>query len=160
MEYFVPMMLFNKKTYTYIRYFGKLSFSYGNMTVCNRCKDNYYMDDSMNDSHCEPCCAFCRRNLSSNEPVCSHEGVCFLGCEQGYYGLQCNKQCHNNCLVNATSDLPTCDRLDGTCTLGCNDGFYGPRCDRHCSHKCQQSLCERDGVCSIGCEFPILGGPK
>ena len=88
-----------------------------------------------------------------------NETVCYK-CENGYYGTECDLQCNTNCLANLTSDLPTCDTLDGICTFGCKDKYYGIRCDRHCSNKCQQSLCERDGVCSVGCAFDILGGPR
>ena len=88
-----------------------------------------------------------------------NDTVCYK-CEKGYYETECDRPCHTNCLVNSTSDLPTCDMTDGNCTFGCKDRYYGPRCDRYCSGKCQQSLCERDGVCSIGCKFSILGGPK
>ncbi|XP_046329633.2 multiple epidermal growth factor-like domains protein 10 [Haliotis rufescens] len=71
--------------------------------------------------------------------VCGLEGGCTRGCEVGWYGRLCEKQC-NNCVREACS-------FNRVCTSGCNSGWSGDKCDEACNVSCEDELCYRNGTC-------------
>lgn len=60
--------------------------------------------------------------------VCMYVRMCligivtYLGCDAGYYGLNCSLQC-GHC-----ADMSQCN-ASGYCLSGCQNGWQGPRCD-------------------------------
>ena len=45
-------------------------------------------------------------------------------CEDGFYGLECSKECIGHC-----KDGP-CNHTTGNCDKGCTDGWIGDNCDK------------------------------
>lgn len=47
----------------------------------------------------------------------------FSECEAGYFGLECNVTCSQNCV-----DPRSCDHVSGSCFGGCRAGWIRPNC--------------------------------
>ena len=63
-------------------------------------------------------------HLFGNLWICSsraHLTFFFTGCDEGYYGPGCRKQCE-------CSKTGTCDRFDGSCD--CDRGWVGSTCEQ------------------------------
>lgn len=83
-------------------------------------------------------------------------GNCNIGCIDGRFGEQCDKQCNVNC-GGTTS---TCDIHDGKCLFGCDAGYLGEMCDQECNANCggADNTCDiRDGTCLFGCDAGYMG---
>jgi hypothetical protein len=139
------------------------------------------------------CIIFNKSNSNFSIPKCqngdlNNEGICvckgnFTGnncqlCKDGYYGLDCSKQCNiltctgnrecslkgecvcrddyygENCDVKC--DSKECNKNgkvcgpDGTCI--CKKGFYGEKCDKVCKD-CDNGICDSDGKCKCKGRF-------
>ncbi|XP_060583894.1 multiple epidermal growth factor-like domains protein 10 [Ruditapes philippinarum] len=89
--------------------------------------------------------------------TCDENGICDIGCIDGWYGKMCDKQCSEHCFDRV------CNRSDGTCLNACQSGWYGHKCGQQCSDSCLDGTCDKaTGNCSngYGIEYkgPILGG--
>ncbi|WAR29695.1 MEGF6-like protein [Mya arenaria] len=103
------------------------------------------------------CSRTCQKDPYGNRDCDFGTGICRDGCEDGYYGDYCDRQCHENCKG------PICER-DGECnrSLGCRDGFgwYGFDCTLNCTTTCTDNTCDRDdGVCDECRKLPQLQSP-
>lgn len=82
------------------------------------------------------CNSNCRANANGERPCSLTNGACDLGCEDTYYGQQCNSRCSVYCIDRL------CER-DGRCALGCIDGRYGEMCELACRETCNNGQCNR-----------------
>ena len=57
-------------------------------------------------------------------------------CPPGFYGMECEKECH----CNKWSSSLNCSRIDGRC-LNCKFGHFDYRCENICWPKCKTNLC-------------------
>jgi len=94
-------------------------------------------------------------NVTCLDDACSNCDVinetCLHGCQQGWYGLQCENACPLHCATNnLTSSV--CDQHDGACLNGCNPGHFGSGCNVTCATGCYGKRCDRvTGECVNGC---------
>jgi len=58
---------------------------------CSTCDTGYYTND---DIICTSCPVNCLDQL------CNEKGTCTSGCQDGYYGAQCNFPCSRFCVEN------------------------------------------------------------
>ncbi|XP_062567914.1 scavenger receptor class F member 1-like [Saccostrea cucullata] len=73
------------------------------------------------------------------------EGKCIRGCNRGYWGDKCEKNCPSTCSVRG------CNRANGFCNC-CIDGHYGDKCEKSCYLSCSGRSCNKDtGDCTNGC---------
>lgn len=80
------------------------------------------------------------------------DGVCEVGCNDGFYGPTCNNQCGSRC--------DRCDRDTGDCLI-CSIGTFGEVCEFECSSNCLPDgatdlvTCSKDdGNCTSGACVP------
>lgn len=104
-------------------------------------------------------CVNCSDKCIGGSNSCNQTtGICFHGCEQGFYGTNCDRLCSiNNCeqcvLANSHNDEAKCGR--------CSPGWYPENfscvgCSQHCLggvSNCNSST----GHCAIGCEVGWFG---
>nr|XP_022307726.1 protein jagged-1b-like [Crassostrea virginica] len=86
------------------------------------------------------------------------KGTC-LGCQAGYRGLTCNKECEQNTYglgCNQTcgdcSRGERCNHVNGSCLNGCDVGVHGEKCDSKCPKGRFGQDCGRS--CSMHCMIP------
>ena len=93
---------------------------------------------------CENECTTCIDNRCHEDT-----GVCEVGCNSGWYGDKCDRECPSRCAPSS------CDRNQG-CTNCLDDGYSGPSCypcsgntyGGNCSMTCQNCLdCDRISGC-------------
>lgn len=67
------------------------------------------------------CSKYCNKNANS---LSCHNitGACLQGCEDGWYGDQCQNRCSPNCVEGV------CERTFGHCVKGCAPGWKGSTC--------------------------------
>uniref|UniRef100_A0A8W8MGE6 EGF-like domain-containing protein n=1 Tax=Magallana gigas TaxID=29159 RepID=A0A8W8MGE6_MAGGI len=144
---------------------------------CHSCKAGMYGPKCS-----EYCNSHCRNS------TCSSNRPCAFGCEDGWFGSQCNYKCSvailncKQCDSKVTQDnVPVCrqcaDRwyLSGTNCLNCpencsfclsdvecmeckNNLYYGKTCDLTCNTACINKTCDITGYCKEGCEDGKYGG--
>nr|XP_022308872.1 uncharacterized protein LOC111114722 isoform X2 [Crassostrea virginica] len=104
-------------------------------------------------------------------------GAC-QGCEPGYEGHNCEKECTNGTYGNGCQqrcghckDLKQCHHVNGTCldgcgpgyegefcSLDCSKGYFGAECKEQCGHCINLSQCHHiDGKCLGDCEAGFKG---
>lgn len=67
------------------------------------------------------CSKYCQKNV--NMVSCNNvTGACLQGCEDGWYGDQCQNMCTQNCIDKE------CNRKTGHCNKGCSPGWIGLTC--------------------------------
>lgn len=67
------------------------------------------------------CSKYCQKSV--NMVSCNNvTGACLQGCQDGWYGDQCQNMCAQNCIDKE------CDRTTGHCTKGCSPGWKGFTC--------------------------------
>ncbi|KAK3091329.1 hypothetical protein FSP39_018982 [Pinctada imbricata] len=85
---------------------------------CSSCQKGY----DLIDSKCLKKCINCL------EESCDKDGICNLGCKDGWYGFLCHSKCSNEC--------KTCHDGQGWICSSCNDGSYGLQCEKSCPSTC------------------------
>ena len=121
------------------------------LTECSKCYDGFYLNNEKECIKCESKCKLCsskdicleckEKNMytetcdkecpkncldGETEHLCDFStGKCNLGCQLGFFGEECKKECGEHCIVTDTN----CERDTGKCTQGCDTGFQGDRCD-------------------------------
>ncbi|XP_052763221.1 cell death abnormality protein 1-like [Mya arenaria] len=122
---------------------------------CDQCSDQtFYVDNNA----CCPCPKNCRNDVCKNGPEC------ISGCMDGFYGLNCSRNCSF-----LSAECLQCNQTDGKCSLcskgyslhengscnGCPKNLYGYLCDTKCPENCQQdkndTSCNNEGKCIYGC---------
>ncbi|XP_062596855.1 cell death abnormality protein 1-like isoform X2 [Saccostrea cucullata] len=94
---------------------------------CLRCEDSWFL----NEAKCAKCPENCLSCLSNN--LCTQ-------CKNNlFYGVMCEKRCHDACIRKE------CD-VNGTCLYGCSNGKYGIECDQNCPEGCR--FCYSASECS------------
>ena len=103
-----------------------------------------------NLNNAEDCLQTCDRCLDNLETCGVSDGYCFTGCEEGFWGGSCDKQC--TCL----GDEP-CRGSDGYCFIGCKDGLWGGSCSQRCNCRNDDPCRVLDGYCYTGCKNGFWG---
>lgn len=84
------------------------------------------------------CADSCVNNTCNN-----YTGSCMYGCQEGFYGYQCDRDCYS---------CPTgCDRITGECIGDCPVGRFGKICNKTCSKDCKNRCNKNNGSCVEGC---------
>ncbi|KAL3868893.1 hypothetical protein ACJMK2_041649 [Sinanodonta woodiana] len=157
-----------------------------NHTNCISCKDGFYgsfcqhscPQTCLNCSGKDICISCqpgwygpkcqCSKNCVNESSSCNTDGICKDGCKNGYYGLDCNKNCPDdhcsecnqttghclvcksqyfgsdcnkpcgNCEKNENGEI-LCDKETGYCG-NCTNGWYGETCNKTCNVTCQTRL--------------------
>ncbi|WAR29618.1 MEG11-like protein [Mya arenaria] len=107
--------------------------------IAGACRAGYY------GSTCtQTCPGDCRENPVDGLTYCDFStGECLHGCNDGFFGEQCELECSENCAGQVT----VC-RRDGYCTNGCVDNHYGSFCGEMCNSSCTDNQCDRvEGIC-------------
>ncbi|XP_067678721.1 scavenger receptor class F member 2-like [Haliotis asinina] len=73
----------------------------------------------------------CTNCLNDN---CTPGGVCKDGCEQGFFGDECNRLCRVQC-VESRCHI-SLETGSAACDIGCIPGFRGRYCERKCPRRC------------------------
>ncbi|KAK6991255.1 multiple epidermal growth factor-like domains protein 11, partial [Biomphalaria glabrata] len=116
--------------------------------ACTNCSQ-----DCPNECHVEDgrCVNLCLGFI--NPPSCD------LPCNKSHYGINCTKQCSNNC-KNSECDPKTgeclqCKRngtYSGYCAKTCKEKKWGWNCSENCSTNCVNQSCDKGhGRCLNGC---------
>lgn len=134
---------------------------------CTKCsKDTGSCLECVSGRYSEDCTKTCP-NCDQND--CHITGECLIGCKEGFFGSNCDKQCIQGC--SKCSNAETCDECyipetllngkcyspcsrcfhgmcssDGKCKNGCVDGWHGTKCDLPCPKEC--SKCNSSDTCS------------
>eukprot|EP00105_Crassostrea_gigas_P008584 XP_011423194.1 PREDICTED: cell death abnormality protein 1 [Crassostrea gigas] len=81
------------------------------------------------------CSAHCS-NITCNNIT----GLCTFGCQAGFYGEKCDRDC---------SSCPTgCGNFTGRCFGDCPVGKFGVSCDKACNQGCKDGCMRDSGVCN------------
>ncbi|XP_053385678.1 protein draper-like [Mercenaria mercenaria] len=115
--------------------------------VCTDCPDG----SRFNGKTCILNTTSCAQECSS---YCDDGGICLGGCNAGWTGEKCSKQCSDNCL--------TCDKSYSDTCKQCKGDFYTANCSVACSPTCKtenstQTCKLKDGYCLNGCEHNFWG---
>ena len=119
-----------------------------NNSGCKRCPINCTACNSVGScTECVPgktgrmCSEQC--NVNCRNKTCDTLGYCQVGCNTGYFGLECNGRCSDNCIGGYTQ----CDDETGRCTEGCSNRAYGVQCNTPCVSNCK--LCTTSPWCEV-----------
>ncbi|XP_053391045.1 multiple epidermal growth factor-like domains protein 10 [Mercenaria mercenaria] len=113
--------------------------------ICKICDGDFYT------ATCTlPCSLHC--SALPGSPKCNiNNGICLNGCDNGYWGVNCDNRCYEGC----NSD--TCNQSDGFCD-NCTRTHYGHACQNRCSEHCvdndaSSAVCYKlNGTCLYGCQ--------
>lgn len=84
-----------------------------------------------------------------NNTCNSSTGSCIYGCQEGFYGGECDRDCDS---------CPTqCDRMTGQCIGECPEGRFGEFCNKTCSEDCKNKCNKTTGSCEEGCVLGNFG---
>lgn len=96
-----------------------------------------------------PTCSLECADSCVNSTCNNYTGSCIYGCQEGFYGDQCDRDCYS---------CPTgCDRITGECIGDCPVGGFGKFCNKTCSKDCKNRCNKNTGSCKEGCVFGNFG---
>ena len=124
----------------------------GGYHICNKetgvCEEGSCLAEWWGLDCTEPCNTNCKENDNGFRSCYYRDGTCSSGCNDYFWGDQCNKACSERCLGNL------CDR-DSKCLVDCIPGTYGPSCEFDCVQTCNDGRCDRDFGNCTECNKPL-----